>query len=149
MSFAATVTGRTYPAAEPYVVERQKIREFAAAIGATNPVYRDRNAAQALGHPDAIAPPTFPGVLALANLGQLAGDSDFHRLDWARALHMGQRFAYHRPVRVGDRLVCRMTVESVAWRGGTSRVTTRCDIQTVEAEAVVQVWSTLMVPDRA
>ena len=46
---------------EPVGVE--KIREFAAALGDLNPAYRDREAAKALGHPDVVAPPTFPFVL--------------------------------------------------------------------------------------
>ena len=54
--------GRVYPATEPYEVGREKIREFADAIGDDNPAYRDKAAAKALGYPDVIAPPTFPIV---------------------------------------------------------------------------------------
>ena len=55
--------GRTYPPTEPYQVGREKIREFADAIGATDAAYHDPAAAAALGYPDVVAPPTFPVVL--------------------------------------------------------------------------------------
>jgi len=58
--------GRTFPATAPYEVSRVKIAEFADAIGDPNPVFRDRDAAQAAGYPDVIAPPTFPVVVAMA-----------------------------------------------------------------------------------
>ena len=52
--------GRTYPPTAVYEVGREKIREFADAIGDPNPVYRDPAVAQDLGHRDVLAPPTFP-----------------------------------------------------------------------------------------
>ncbi|MDQ1696208.1 MAG: hypothetical protein QOJ03_1561, partial [Frankiaceae bacterium] len=55
--------GREYPASETYEVSRELIRRFADAIGDSSPVYRDVEAAKALGHPDVIAPPTFLTVL--------------------------------------------------------------------------------------
>lgn len=58
--------GRSFPPSDPYEVSRVKIREFADAIGDPNPVYRDQEAAKAAGHPDVIAPPTFPIVVSSA-----------------------------------------------------------------------------------
>ena len=57
--------GRSYPPSPPYAVGREKIREFAMAVGDHNPAYHDVDAARALGYRDVIAPPTFPVVLAL------------------------------------------------------------------------------------
>ena len=59
MALDPAYVGHTYPATTPYLVGRAKIREFADAIGATDAVYRDPEAAPALGYPDVIAPPTF------------------------------------------------------------------------------------------
>ena len=66
MPLDPSFVGRTYPPTEPYQVGREKIREFAAAIGDANPAYPDPEAARALGHPDVVAPPTFPIVLRSA-----------------------------------------------------------------------------------
>ena len=59
MALDQSFVGRSYPPTEPYEVGREKIREFAEAVGDPNPAYIDPEAAKALGHPDVIAPPTF------------------------------------------------------------------------------------------
>ena len=82
---------------------REKIREFADAINDPNPVYRDRAAAQALGHPDVMAPPTFPIVLTLPAGGQVIDDPELG-LDYSRVVHGEQRFVY-RPPGAGRRRV--------------------------------------------
>ena len=63
--------GRTYPPITVYEVGREKIREFAEAVGDANPAYLDTDAAKALGHPDVIAPPTFPFVLTYRAAAQV------------------------------------------------------------------------------
>ena len=60
MALDQSFVGRTYPPTPAYEVGREKIREFADAIGDPNPVYRDPAVAQDLGHRDVLAPPTFP-----------------------------------------------------------------------------------------
>ena len=74
MSLDPSFVGRTYPPTAPYQVGREKIREFAVAIGATDPAYHEPEAAKALGHPDVIAPPTFPFVVAGVGLQLLIDD---------------------------------------------------------------------------
>jgi acyl dehydratase len=135
--------GRTYPPTEPYEVGREKIREFAAAIGDDNPAYRDPEAARALGHPDVIAPPTFPVVLSMEAGRQVLEDPALG-LDLSRVVHGEQRFRYSRPVRAGDRLVAVITVDDIRSRAGSDFVTTRGDISTVDGEHVVTSVSTLI-----
>src|SRR4028119_193478 len=57
MALDPTLVGRSYPPSAVYEVGRQKITEFAEAIGAADPVHRDAAAARAAGHPDVTAPP--------------------------------------------------------------------------------------------
>ncbi|PWS52277.1 hypothetical protein DLE01_06255, partial [Streptomyces sp. FT05W] len=59
MALDQSFVGRTYPPTPAYEVGREKIREFAEAVGDTNPAYTDPEAAKALGYSDVIAPPTF------------------------------------------------------------------------------------------
>ena len=66
MALDPTLVGRSYPPSAVYEVGRQKITEFAEAIGAAEPVHRDADAARAAGHPDVIAPPTFAIALTLS-----------------------------------------------------------------------------------
>ena len=144
MALDPSFKGRTYPATEPYVVGREKIREFARAIGATDPVHHDPAAAAAAGQPDVIAPPTFPVVVATLASQAIVDDPELG-LDFSRVVHGDERFAYTRPVRAGDRLVCVSTVEEIMSRGGHDFLTTRTDIATDAGEPVVSVWSRLVV----
>ena len=50
--------GKTYPA-QTYAVGREKVREYASAVGETNPVHLDVEAARAAGYADVVAPPMF------------------------------------------------------------------------------------------
>ncbi|WTW96908.1 MaoC family dehydratase N-terminal domain-containing protein [Streptomycetaceae bacterium NBC_01309] len=134
--------GRTYPPTAPYEVGREKIREFADAIGDANPVYRDPEAAAKFGHPDVIAPVTFPIVISLGAAEQIVMDPELG-LDYSRVVHADQRFSYARPVRAGDRLVAVVTVENIKTMAGNDIVTTRADIATVDGEHVVTARSTL------
>lgn len=97
MALNRDFVGRTYPPSAPYEVSRVKIREFAAAIGDHNPLYRDQEAAQAAGYPDVIAPPTFPIVFSLQSGGGALVDPDLG-LNLAMVVHGEQRFEYTRPV---------------------------------------------------
>jgi len=144
MALDPSFVGRSYPPTEAYAVGREKIREFADAIGADEAAYRDPAAAAALGHPDVIAPPTFPVVVTMA-ANQALIDDPALGLDFSRVVHGDQRFAYVRPVRAGDRLVCVSTVEEIMSRGGHDFLTTRTEVATDTGEPVVTVWSRLVV----
>ncbi len=104
--------GRAYSSPTPYEVSRLKIKEFAAAIGDANPIYRDTEAAKAAGHPDVVAPPTFPIVFALSGAGEGLNDPAFG-LDWAMVVHGEQRFTYDRPIYAGDKLLCTSTISEI------------------------------------
>ena len=135
--------GRVYPPTSPYEVGREKIREFADAINDPNPVYRDRAAARALGHPDVIAPPTFPIILTLPAGGQIIRDPDFG-IDYSRVVHGEQRFVHHRPVTAGDVLQVVVTVDDIRAAAGNDIVSTRAEVSTPDGEAVVTAYSTIV-----
>jgi acyl dehydratase len=144
MGLDASYVGRSYPPVGPYLVGREKIREFALAIGAPDGAYHDPVAAAELGHPDVIAPPTFPIVLTMASNVDIGADPGLG-LDFDRVVHGDQRFAYTRPVRAGDRLMSVCTIEKIMARGGHDFLTTRHDVVTEDGEPVVRVWTRLVV----
>ncbi|BBH65979.1 UPF0336 protein [Actinoplanes sp. OR16] len=143
MSLDQSFIGRSWPASEPYLVGREKIREFARAIGATDAEYHDPEAARALGYTDVVAPPTFPVVFTMASSRQIISDPALG-LDYTRVVHGDQRFAYSRPVVAGDALVCVNAVEDITSRGGHEFITTRTEVRTEAGEPVVTVWSKLV-----
>src|SRR3954451_11980154 len=135
--------GRSYPPTRPYEVGREKIREFADAINDPNPVYRDRAAAQALGYPDVIAPPTFAIVLTLPAGGEVIRDPAFG-LDYSRVVHGEQRFVHHRPIVAGDLLQVVVTVENIGIAAGNDLITNRAELMTVAGEQVCTAYSVIV-----
>jgi acyl dehydratase len=144
MALDPSYVGRTYPATAPYEVGREKIREFAEAIGDPSPVYRDAEAAKALGYRDVIAPPTFPVVVSMSAGDQVIEDPELG-LDFSRVVHGDQRFAYSRPIVAGDRLVATVTVTDIKTVAGNDLITTRADVVTEDGEPVVVVHMMLAV----
>ena len=137
--------GREYPADESYEVSREKIRDFALAIGDHDPCYLDTEAARAAGHPDVVAPPTFLVVLGtrFEHCGPLA-DSGFG-VDFSMIVHGEQRFVAHRPVYAGDRLVSKQVVTAVRSAAGNEIVTTATFVHLESGVPVADVISTLVV----
>lgn len=141
--------GRTYPPTAPYEVGREKIREFADAANDPNPVYRDRDAAQALGYPDVIAPPTF-GIVMTLQAGQQVVEDPELAIDYSRVVHGEQRFVHTRPVQAGDSLQVSVTIDGLRTAGGNDLITTRSEVRTVAGEDVLTAYSTIVVrgPER-
>lgn len=135
--------GRSYPPSPVYVVGREKVREFATAIGDQNPAYHDVAAAQSLGYPDVVAPPTFAFVLAMRALGTAMFDPGLG-LDYSRVVHGEQRFVYNRPIVAGDALVVTATIESIRAVAGNDILTTRSEIATEAGEPVVTAYNVIV-----
>ena len=92
--------GKAYPPFE-YEVGREKIREYSYAIGATNPVHFEREAAQAAGFRDVVAPPMFAVVYSAGSVGPGVLDPELG-INLALMLHGSQEFVWGEPVCAGD-----------------------------------------------
>ncbi|WP_342023878.1 MaoC family dehydratase N-terminal domain-containing protein [Arthrobacter citreus] len=144
MSINPELQGRSYPASAPYQVGREKIREFAHAVKATNDAHFDVAAAERLGYADLVAPPTFAVIVAQRADAQLIGDPDAG-IDFTRVVHADQRFTHHRPIMAGDELIAELTVDSVRAMGDGALLTTRSEISTTEGEKVATAVSSILV----
>jgi acyl dehydratase len=142
MALNRDFVGRASAPSSPYEVSRVKIKEFATAIGDNNPIYRDKEAAQAAGHPDVIAPPTFPIVLS-QDSGSLLADPDLG-LNFAMVVHGEQRFEYRRPIHAGDELVGVTTVTDIRSVGRNEFITVKSEVSTVEGELVCTAYNTIV-----
>ena len=138
------LVGRVFPPTAPYLVGREKVREFARAVLATSPLNHDPEAARAAGFSDVIAPPTFPVVVQEATLAQLLAEPDAG-IDFTRVVHGAQQFSYTRPVVAGDELTATLAVTSVKTLGGNSMVTAESTIVDAGGAHVVTATSTLVV----
>jgi acyl dehydratase len=144
MPLDQSFVGRVYAPTAPYEVGREKIREFADAIGDANPAYRDPDAARALGYPDVIAPPTFAIVVTSRAAHQVIMDPELG-VDYSRVVHGEQRFVHTRPIHAGDALTVVVTVENIRSAAGNDIVSTRGDVSTVDGEPVLSAYGTLVV----
>ena len=108
--------GKTY---EPFVyaVGREKIREYAAAVGETNPLHFDVDAARAAGYADVVAPPMFAVVYAGRAVAPAIFDPDVG-LNFAMMVHGGQEFRWGPLVVAGDEITTTTEVQDIADRGG-------------------------------
>lgn len=144
MSVNPDLVGREFPPVGPYLVGREKVREFARAVFATNPIYLDVDAARAAGHADVVAPPTFPVVVQELTLAQLLAEPDAN-IDFSRVVHGDQRFSFSRDVVAGDELTATLSVTSVKSLGGHSMVTSESVMTDANGDHVVTATSTLVV----
>ena len=138
------IEGKVFPPTQPYLVGREKVREFARAVLATNPLNLDVQAAQQAGYADLVAPPTFPVVVQEATLAQLLADPEAG-IDFSRVVHGDQRFSYTRPIVAGDELTATLTVSRVKSLGGHTMVTADSDIVDSSGAHVVTAISTLVI----
>ena len=136
--------GREFAPTAPYLVGREKVREFSRAVFATSPINLDPEAARAAGYSDIVAPPTFAVVIQESTLAQLLAEPDAG-IDFTRVVHGDQRFTYTRPIVAGDELTATLRVASVKSLGGHSMVTAESSIVDSIGAHVVTAISTLVV----
>ena len=100
-----------------YEVGAEKIREFADAIGAANPVHRDHEAAKSDGFRDLVAPPMFCVVYSARAMGPAILDPAIG-INLAAMLHGSQEFEWDEPVCDGDVISTTATCEEIYEKDG-------------------------------
>ncbi|MDQ6804308.1 MAG: MaoC family dehydratase N-terminal domain-containing protein [Actinomycetota bacterium] len=116
MSISTDAIGKVYPPLV-YAVGREKIREFAAAVGETNPLHSEVEVARAAGYEDVVAPPMFAVVYAGASLTPALFDPEVG-IVFAMMVHGRQAFRWGRVVVAGEEITTTTTVEDISNRGG-------------------------------
>ncbi|MFK4805707.1 MaoC family dehydratase N-terminal domain-containing protein [Microbacterium sp. ZW CA_36] len=138
------LVGRDFPPTTPYLVGREKVREFSRAVFADDPQHSDPAAAQALGYADVVAPPTFAIVVTDATLQQLLGEPD-SGIVLKNVLHAEQKFRYSRPIVAGDELTAKLSVTGIRAMGAAAMVTSESEITDAAGDHVVTATSILLV----
>ena len=115
MAISTAAIGKSY-APVTYAVGREKIREYALAVGETNPLHHDVDHAREQGYHDVVAPPMFCVVYCGPALGPAMFDPEVG-IDFARLLHSGQEFRWGPLVQAGDEVTTTLTVKDISARG--------------------------------
>ena len=146
MSINTDAIGKTY-AADTYAVGREKIKEFAAAVGETLPVHLDPAAARAAGYADVVAPPMFAVVYAGRSVIPALFDPEVG-INFAMMVHGSQQFRWGPLVIAGDEVTTTTTVKDVARRGGMGFYEFESNSQNQHGETVcVGTWSHIVRGD--
>ena len=139
------IIGKTYPVTKPYVVGREKIREFAlATFHSENSSSVSLEASKKAGFSDLVAPPTFAIVLQQQSLEMVIDDPEAD-LDFSRVVHGDQGFSYERPIIAGDELTSQLSVESVKELAGNQMIAFLTKIFDTKGDVVAEARSTLVV----
>jgi acyl dehydratase len=108
--------GRTYPPYQ-YEVGKEKIREYAFAVGEENAVYFDRKAARDAGFRDIPAPPMFAVVYSAGSVGPAVLDPEVG-INFVMMVHGGQEFVWGEPVCAGDTITTETRVADIHEKDG-------------------------------
>lgn len=125
--------GRSYPPTQAYLVTRERIEAFAAALRDGNPAYAGD---------DAIAPPTFVMMISAAAWAAMFDDPGLG-LSLSRTVHIEQRFAWARPLRAGDEVTAALSITGVRVRNQLEMITIAVEVDTVAGEHVCTATSNL------
>ena len=104
---------------DTYLVGREKVREYASAIGERAPVCHELEAARAAGFSDIVAPPMFAAVYSWRAMGPAVLDPEVG-IDFSRLVHGAQDFTWHEPVVAGDEITTEAAFVEQAKRGDIS-----------------------------
>ena len=102
-----------------YAVGREKIREYALAVGETNPLHLDPEAARSAGYADVVAPPMFAVVYSSPAVGPAMFDPEIG-MNFALMVHGGQEFVWGPLVVAGDEVTTTASLEDVHERSGNA-----------------------------
>ena len=136
MAVDASLEGREY---EPYTYEvsREKIREYATALGETDPRYFSEG-------DDCVAPPTFAAAFTIIRGAEPLFADEALGLHW-NLVHGSQRFEFGRPARPGDLVTCTPRFAGVTARGGNEFVRIEIDCRFDDGSLAVTSLATLVL----
>jgi acyl dehydratase len=102
LAIKTDAVGKEWPATT-YQVGREKIKEYASALGIENPVHFDVEAARAAGYRDVVAPPMFAVVYSSPAVGPAMFDPEVG-MNFAAMVHGSQTFEWDEPACSGDEI---------------------------------------------
>jgi acyl dehydratase len=137
-----SLKGKTYEEMA-LTVDRDRVNQFARAVGEDDPRFLDPEAARAEGFPEEVAPPTFPTVLGILASAQVVVDPALG-VDYSRVVHGEQEFEWRRPIVVGDALRTTPRIADIYTRGPNEFLVIEAEITDADGEVVCVARSTLL-----
>ena len=142
MSLGEKVVGMHYRYPDHYVVEREKVREYAVAVKNDDAPFFDEEAAAELGYDTLPAPLTFISVFGYKAVSAFFEHANIATED-AQIVQVDQTLKFLAPIKVGDRLYCEVSIESVRRAHGTDIIMTKQTITNDTGDVVQETYTTL------
>lgn len=143
MAIAEEIIGTHYRYHDKFVVGREKIREFAAAVADEHPAHYDAEAAKSLGYSGLVAPLTFIAVAGRRVQLEMFKQFDVG-INLARVIHRDQKLKFHRPIVAGDELYFDSYLDSVLQSHGTIISELRSEVTDAEGKPVMTTVVTMI-----
>lgn len=142
MALSTELVGTHYRHPDYYLVEREKLREYATAVQNTDRAFFDEDAALALGHKGLLPPLTFISVFGYVALRAFFDAADIGITD-KQIVQVDQALKFLKPVTAGDTLFCDVYVHDVRQAHGTDIIVTKNVITNQDGETVQETYTTL------
>jgi len=143
MALKTDAVGKEWPGTT-YQAGREKIKEYATALGIENPVHFEVEAARAAGFRDVVAPPMFAVVYSGPALGPVLFDPDV-AMNFAAMVHGGQEFVWGEPVCSGDEITTTAKCVSIEEKDGKGfYVFETVSVNQDGAEVVRATWTNIV-----
>ncbi len=135
--------GKQYPPFE-YEVGREKIREYANAVGESNPVHHDPGAAREAGFRGVVAPPMFCVVYSAGAMAPAIPDPEIG-INLMMMVHGSQEFEWSEPVVAGDTITTVATLKDVFDKNGMKFYVFESESKNQEGQATVRAtWTNIV-----
>lgn len=142
MALSGNIVGLHYRYPDHYVVEREKIREYAGAVQNSDASFFEEDAAADLGYDGLLAPLTFICVFGYKAQSAFFKNADIAVQD-AQIVQVDQVLKFSKPIKAGDKLYCDVYVESVRKAHGTEIIVTKNVITDEVGDIVQETYTTL------
>ncbi|MGI8714288.1 MAG: MaoC family dehydratase N-terminal domain-containing protein [Solirubrobacteraceae bacterium] len=143
MAVNSAAIGKTYPPTT-YAVGREKVIEYAHAIGERNPLHLDPEVARQAGYADVVAPPMFAVVFVIRSMTPALFDPEVG-IDFAHMVHGNQEFRWGPLIVAGDEVITQTTVDDVSERGGMEFFVFATDSVNQRGETVTTgLWTSIV-----
>lgn len=140
---ASASVGKTHRPFE-YEVGREKIREYANAVGEANPVYHDPAAARAAGFRSVVAPPMFCVVYSAGAMGPAILDPELG-INLMLMVHGSQEFEWGEPVVAGDVITTQATTKDIFEKNGMTFYVFESESKNQDGETTVKgTWTNIV-----
>jgi acyl dehydratase len=116
MAIKPELKGKQHPPVD-YEVGREKIREYSWAVGETNQVHFEPDAAKSAGFSNVVAPPMFCVVYSAKAMGPAILDPELG-INLALMVHGSQEFEWGEPVVAGDTITTSVVIKDLYEKDG-------------------------------